>query len=79
VHAAEAERERRREEDGLLLGRRQVGGLRDLAADGARELLAVGVDEAGLADARRIELLEVAQMMRDLREVATVAARERAK
>jgi hypothetical protein len=74
VHSSEAERERRREEGGLLLGRREVARLRGLAAHGPCELLAVRVDEAGLADARRVQLLQIAEVMRDLAETAALPA-----
>ena len=72
VDLAEAQREGRREEAGLLLHGRQVPGRGDLAAHLAGELLAVGVDEARLADAGRVELLEVAELMRDVAEVAAL-------
>ena len=58
--------------NGLLLLGREVSGGRDVAAHDARELLAVGVDEARLADAGRIQPLEVAEVVRDLGDVAAL-------
>ena len=71
---AEAERERGRKERRLLLLRRELGRRCNLAAHDPGELLAVGVDEAGLADARRIKLLQVAQVVGDLGDVTALAA-----
>jgi hypothetical protein len=65
--------ERRSEEDRLLLVRGEIGGARDRAADDAGELLAVGIDEAGLADALRVQLLQVAELVRDLAQAPALA------
>ncbi len=74
VGLADVEREARREEWRLLLGGRQIRRRRDVTADHAGELLTVGVDEARLADAARVEPLQIAELVRDVGQVAAVAA-----
>jgi hypothetical protein len=73
VNLAEVQSEGRREETRLLLDGRQIARFGDLTAHRASELLAVGVDEARLADARRVEPLEIVELVRHVREVAAVA------
>jgi hypothetical protein len=68
------QRERRHEERLLLLDRGEVRGRRRLAAYDPRQLLAVGVDEARLADAVRIEPLEVVEMACGIAQRAALAA-----
>jgi hypothetical protein len=68
------EREGRREERRPLLLGREVRRGRDVAAHHARELLAVDIDEARLTDARRVQALEIAQLVRDVGQVAALPA-----
>src|SRR3954470_5730058 len=73
VRLAEAQREGRREERRLRLRRGELLRPGDPPADDARQLRAVGVDEARLADARRIQLLEVPEMVDDVAQGTAVA------
>jgi len=69
VNLPEVQREGRREERRLLLHGGQILWPRDLAAHRAGKLLAVGVDEARLAEARRVQLLKIAELMRTSRKL----------